>query len=381
MKYTVSYAQNFEDLTLEAFFPDVEKGHYVDVGAFHPVIDSVTKRFYLRGWRGINIEPQKALFDALVLDRTEDINLNLGIAGEPGSLTFNEYLVPGLSTFSKELAEAYASRGHQDTGKPKHYDAPVDTLRGVLAANPLPHIHFMKIDVEGLEYDVLKSNDWGRFLPDVLCIEANHITKDWHGVVAGLGYELVHSDAVNEYFVSHRARPHAKHFQENYVRLVVEGDPIKARHYEKLTGAERKVRSLKAQVEVEAQEIEQLKLQLNHFRTVIWKPLGIRKLLIELARSINASILWRLELWEYNAQEKRSSSLAGGEVPKASGGEALLAAVQATDRESYWDATSPPLAPRMLRRAYKLLWRFLGLFVELYRLVKWAVRGVRRRWA
>jgi hypothetical protein len=50
------YSQNFEDLYLYRFFSSLDKGFYIDAGAWHPDIDSVTKIFYDQGWRGINID-------------------------------------------------------------------------------------------------------------------------------------------------------------------------------------------------------------------------------------------------------------------------------------------------------------------------------------
>ena len=71
----ISYAQNFEDVILWRAFKDVNCGRYVDVGAFHPEIDSVTKWFYDQGWSGINIEPVPESFDALNAARSRDQNL------------------------------------------------------------------------------------------------------------------------------------------------------------------------------------------------------------------------------------------------------------------------------------------------------------------
>ena len=65
-------------LTLASFFPDVEKGFYVDIGGYDPDYDSVTKLFYLRGWHGINVEPQPSGYRLFEEKRNRDINLNIG---------------------------------------------------------------------------------------------------------------------------------------------------------------------------------------------------------------------------------------------------------------------------------------------------------------
>ena len=53
----------------------VERGFYIDVGACAPEEWSVTKAFYDRGWRGINIEPDPGYHRQLLAARTRDINL------------------------------------------------------------------------------------------------------------------------------------------------------------------------------------------------------------------------------------------------------------------------------------------------------------------
>ena len=53
----VSYSQNYEDVILQRALRNVSRGFYIDVGAAHPVHDSVTCHFYKSGWSGINIDP------------------------------------------------------------------------------------------------------------------------------------------------------------------------------------------------------------------------------------------------------------------------------------------------------------------------------------
>lgn len=64
-----TYAQNFEDVLLWRALRHVPEGRYVDVGAGHPELHSVTKLFYDAGWSGINIEPVPELAHALAKQR------------------------------------------------------------------------------------------------------------------------------------------------------------------------------------------------------------------------------------------------------------------------------------------------------------------------
>src|SRR5436190_9613001 len=86
----ITYAQNFEDVMLTRLFGDRADGFYVDVGAGGPKRSSVTKWFYDQGWSGINIEPHRELFQALVAARPRDINLDCGIGDSAGHAAFAE---------------------------------------------------------------------------------------------------------------------------------------------------------------------------------------------------------------------------------------------------------------------------------------------------
>jgi FkbM family methyltransferase len=227
----VYYSQNREDLVLLSFFPDIRKGFYVDVGAFDPDVDSVTKLFYLQGWNGVNVEPQAERFALFEKLRPRDLNVNAGISTEETTLTLRTYKSQGLSTFSDEIKVDYEKNPNSNTGEYTETTVPVRPLKSVLAEQKVPHIHFMKVDVEGFEYEVLASNDWKKFRPEVLCIEANHVKHDWHPFLKKEGYVLAFDDGLNEYFVD-STTDRLKKF--NYVEDVItqRGGGLRAEHYE-----------------------------------------------------------------------------------------------------------------------------------------------------
>jgi len=207
--FLLSHAQNREDIILSGFFKGRDTGFYVDVGANDPSQDSVTKFFYERGWRGINIEPIPRLYKRLSLARPRDINLNIGISDVGGSMIFREYpKLHGLSTFSKNIQDDYDELAKKD-GKYrefKEYGVAIKTLAQVFEENVLGPIHFMKVDVEGYEYEVLAGNDWKKYRPQVICIESNHMSKDWTTILLGGSYEKIFFDGLNEYYVAKEAK-------------------------------------------------------------------------------------------------------------------------------------------------------------------------------
>lgn len=167
-----SYSQEGEDMILKPFFNDIEirKGFYVDVGALHPFRFSNTACFYKLGWSGINIEPTPSAIDLFTEYRKRDINLNLGVAEESTEMTFYCFDEPALNSFSKDLSEQRASTTNYKIIDKKKIQ--VKPLR-VILDEFIPKgqkIDFLNIDVEGLDLQVLRSNDWEKYRPDfVLC--------------------------------------------------------------------------------------------------------------------------------------------------------------------------------------------------------------------
>ncbi len=209
----VSYAQHHEDLIILSLLGEKKTGFYVDAGANDPTSDSVTKLFYLRGWHGVNIEPLPSLYKKIVKQRPKDINVNVAISNTKGTATIREYGLGrhGLSTLSdenRELAPGYLP--HTD------FKVKTNTLKSILRANKVKHIDFMKIDVEGLEQQVIESNDWNIYRPEIVIVEDN--PGSWQKKLQDVGYKEVFFDGLNRYY-SLRKHPD---FVKNYRALLAE---------------------------------------------------------------------------------------------------------------------------------------------------------------
>lgn len=226
--FSVTYSQNREDIILAAFFPDVQEGFYVDVGANHPLYHSVTKKFYDNGWHGINFEPNPKLFEQIAQHRKRDINLMQGIGSKSGKLMLRVYHsrdgLEGISTLSESMKEGYISYASADSEKYTDLEIPIVTLKESFDANRVEHIHFMKVDVEGYEYEVLSGNDWTKYRPELLCIEANHIMKDWRPILRKARYKQVFNDGLNDYYLAEESLSRAKNF--NYAEVFLLGKPV-----------------------------------------------------------------------------------------------------------------------------------------------------------
>ena len=206
----ISYAQNFEDVMLWRAFRNMEHGFYIDVGAWSPDIDSVTRAFYERGWTGINIEPQPEFHTQLQEKRPHDINLALAVGDEPGVVMMNLVSNPGLSTLDDAIAARHRMAGWQV----ERQRVRIVTLESVWKEHvPEGHeVHFLKVDVEGLEGSVLRSNDWQRNRPWVVVVEATEPMsqeeshENWEPALLESDYQLAYADGLNRFYV---AREHA----------------------------------------------------------------------------------------------------------------------------------------------------------------------------
>lgn len=170
-KSNVSYSQEGEDLVLLRFFEQQENGFYVDVGAHHPYRFSNTALLYEKGWRGVNLDPNPGTSILFNRYRPRDLNLELGISSNSEPLDFYVFNEPALNTFDSEVAAE-----HITGGKYKLLDKRVVQQKALseILDEYLPEgqeIDFFTIDVEGLGYDVLASNDWNKYRPKLVLIE------------------------------------------------------------------------------------------------------------------------------------------------------------------------------------------------------------------
>ena len=201
----LSYSQNGEDVLLWRALGHLQAGFYIDVGANDPVADSVTKAFYDAGWHGINIEPLPAFHQALQAQRPRDINLGVAAGAGEGSVTlFDVPAMNGWASPDPQVAEAH----HADGYALAELTVPMRTLSAICAEHAPAVIHFLKVDVEGFEGEVLRGMDLERWRPWLLVIEAtvpnsrvpNHAA--WEALVTGRGYRHAWFDGLNRYYVA-----------------------------------------------------------------------------------------------------------------------------------------------------------------------------------
>lgn len=200
----ISYAQNFEDVMLWRALGHVQGGRYVDIGAQSPEVDSVSRLFHERGWRGIHVEPMPDYATQLRQSRPDDLVIQAAIGATAGSLTFYEIAETGLSTSKQEIADKHAGSGF----KVRETVVPAMTLDDLLSSFHGPDLHWLKIDVEGAEQDVLKGWTTSPIRPWVVVVESTlPLTKSeshgaWEPLLSAKGYRFAYFDGLNRFYVS-----------------------------------------------------------------------------------------------------------------------------------------------------------------------------------
>lgn len=199
----ICFSQSGEDMILNSFFGDKSKGFYVDIGANHPTRFSNTHHFYLKGWRGLNIDPIPGAMDLFNKIRPGDLNIELAI-GRPEFQDFFLFDESCYNTFDQKIADDILKNNTSRLA---------DTIR--IKKSPLSEVldqylpsgqsvDLLTIDCEGLDMEILESNNWSRYNPEYICVECHDSFESTqasaHEFLQGKGYRLAAKTKLSEVF-------------------------------------------------------------------------------------------------------------------------------------------------------------------------------------
>lgn len=195
---TCFYSQTGEDAILAHLLFDHHSGFYVDVGAFHPIQYSNTYYFYRRGWMGINIEPTAGQIDLFKNLRPRDINLACAVAKTEGPIHLTTFDDTALNSAKEQMIDRHVRTWQlRTTGEIVVEAYPLANILETYIP-PGKELTFLSVDVEGMELDVLESNDWERFRPRFVAVEwleplsvESATASDLHGFLKQQKYELI----------------------------------------------------------------------------------------------------------------------------------------------------------------------------------------------
>jgi FkbM family methyltransferase len=168
-----SFSQCGEDIIVDFIFKQMQiiKPSYLDIGANHPFIFNNTYFFYRLGCKGVSVEPHPTLHELLLRKRPKETQLKVGVSkGGVDTLPFFVMSNLTLSTFSEIDACRYSESGVYWIKEILNIDViPISEIFEKYFNGHAPD--FISIDVEGIDIDIIKSIDFIRYRPVVICVE------------------------------------------------------------------------------------------------------------------------------------------------------------------------------------------------------------------
>lgn len=202
-----SYSQMGEDLTI-SFIMDIKEmknPYYVDIGSNAPVKLSNTYLFYKRGCHGVCVDPNPVFQKQFRKYRPKDKFINAGISPSgKGEATFYIMDWHEFSTFDKNQAlkvqEQYKGRNNIK----EEISLPLISLEN-LYKELERKIDLLSLDVEGLDYDILKAWDFYKYAPAIICIECKDLKTGEHDqrisqFLLDKGYKLEAFNQINSIY-------------------------------------------------------------------------------------------------------------------------------------------------------------------------------------
>lgn len=178
-----SFSQCGEDLIIKFIFDQlgINKPSYLDIGAHHPFDINNTQIFYQNGSVGINVEPDPNLYKEFIINRKQDINLNCGVGKFEDHLYLNVMNAATLNTFSEVEANRLVNEfGFKIENRIKIEIVPISLILKKYNNGIFPD--FLTLDVEGLDEEIIKSIDFEKSKPIVICLETISYSETGHGI-------------------------------------------------------------------------------------------------------------------------------------------------------------------------------------------------------
>ena len=189
-----NYSTFGEDLVVKKFFRHKKKGFYVDIGCYHPLEGNNTYLLFKKGWSGINVDVNSLSIDLFNYNRKKDFNVNVAVSNQNKKLKiYFRKKINMLNTSSKKLAKIHFRNGYQERLIKS------STLNSIISRTKFKKkIDFLNIDVEGNELNVLKSLNFLKYRPKLICVEIHNHEKMYNKNLDYLKRNVVYKFLINK---------------------------------------------------------------------------------------------------------------------------------------------------------------------------------------
>ena len=160
-----------EDLVVKEIFKNKKNGFYVDVGCYHPIEGNNTHLLFKKGWTGVNIDLNQTSIELFNIARKNEKNLNIAISNKSQKIKFYyRKKINMLNTINKKFAKNSFKKGF------KIGYVQSETLNSILGKSKIKNkkIDFLNLDIEGNDINALKSLNFRKYNPKLICVEIHN---------------------------------------------------------------------------------------------------------------------------------------------------------------------------------------------------------------
>lgn len=202
-RYKVSFSKSGDDILLHKLINEYSPGLYLDIGSWKPIEASNTYFFYLRGWKGICVDPNPELIEKYKKVRPKDLFLNTAIGSDEGLI---KYYMLNDKFSSMNSFDLSFIKDHQIESEIKEvHDIAMTSIESILDEHMSKNdrLDFFDIDVEGYDLNVLQTNNWKKYRPKLIAIESDvsideDINSEITNYLSSVNYKLIAKTVMNK---------------------------------------------------------------------------------------------------------------------------------------------------------------------------------------
>lgn len=166
------FSQLGQDIWALNKYPKRIKGYYVDVGCSDGIVLNNTYLLELNGWYGIGVDPLPINFDSRPSTKLYTNVLS-------SSIEIIDYLITDDSMYSGILKNINHHKNLITNKNTIIKQLTTQTLYNILLDAKSPRfIHYLSLDTEGSEYDILKNFPFNKYVFGCISVEHNYIEPE-----------------------------------------------------------------------------------------------------------------------------------------------------------------------------------------------------------
>lgn len=209
MKY---YSQARQDFIVDQLFYNKKNGFFLDLGANDGISFSNTYFFEKhRNWQGICVEPIKEVYDKLKKNRKCKV-INCAIGEKTEKLTFTRVVGPSqmLSGLKKFRHQDHQKRTLNEVefngGKVIEEIVQCLSFKEMMSKFNVKTIDYLSIDIEGGEFEILKTINLKDFSIKIITVENNYDDKRINDFMISKGYFKILKYKADEFYLDLREK-------------------------------------------------------------------------------------------------------------------------------------------------------------------------------